>query len=463
MAMTHFKESQYNITVERGNDLYIFNGISGALLRVPVQSWQSIRKFLVDNLPSDCVPELLTKLAMGRMVIPEDVNETELLAEVYEASRNTRSNFALTIVTSLGCNLDCPYCFEAKHPSIMDESVRRAVLAILDDQLPTIGNFNVTWFGGEPLVGKRPLLALSDDFIDRCDRAGVHYHASIITNGYLLSERTCIELRDRRVARTQVTLDGPPEVHDVMRPRIDGSGSFDEIVKNLHHAVNYLDVSVRINVDTENFRHVERLLQILQAEGFSGRLSVNLGQIVAVDDGVPAPSRSYKRCCFRNREFAFAELEFKKLAVKYGFLDLSLPRPIGTPCTAVRANELVVGSKGELYKCWESVGNRMEVVGNISDYRNANGRLQRWLKYNPFENPECRSCMALPVCMGGCAHHAMNPLQYENRCGTFRHTYHEEVLRFVEMMQTEPSEELISAASLSAHQEVPTRLEPASG
>jgi hypothetical protein len=50
-------------------------------------------------------------------------------------------------------------------------------------------SFNVTWFGGEPLVGKQPLLALSDAFIERCDRAGVSYGAGITTNGFLLDER----------------------------------------------------------------------------------------------------------------------------------------------------------------------------------------------------------------------------------------------------------------------------------
>jgi uncharacterized protein len=79
-----------------------------------------------------------------------------------------------------------------------------------------------------------------------------------------------------------------------------------------------------------------------------------------------------------------------------------------------------------------TVEDRLEVIGHIRDYRNPNGRQQKWLKYNPFTDVECRSCIALPVCMGGCAHHAMDKLQYENRCGTFRHTYREQVLAFVE-------------------------------
>ena len=29
--------------------------------------------------------------------------------------------------------------------------------------------------------------------------------------------------------------------------------------------------------------------------------------------------------------------------------------------------------------------------------------------------------------MGGCAHHGMDVLQYENRCDTFRHNYEERI------------------------------------
>src|SRR6202042_2514806 len=135
--------------------------------------------------------------------------------------------------------------------------------------------------------------------------------------------------------------------------------------------------------------------------------------------------------CFSNPEFARAEADFNALTQRYGFSKPTIPGPVTAPCTAVRANELVVGSAGELYKCWNSVGDPMEVIGTIRDYANPNGRLQKWLKYDPFENSECRTCIALPVCMGGCASHAMTPGGYENRCGTFRHTHAASLERFV--------------------------------
>ena len=427
------KESRYNIWAEREGAFYVFNGISGSLLRVSKDNYHALQAFLSSQEEeSGCSPTLLEQMAIGRMLVTDDTDELGLLANRYETSRYNSTHFGLTIVTSLGCNFDCPYCFEAKHPSILEENVQQAILQILDDQLPKIKTFHVSWFGGEPLVGKKSLLDLSDAFIHRCDCHEIDYDASIITNGYFLDHETCVQLHDRRVEQVQITLDGPPEIHNRMRPLASGNGSFWKIVKNLHHAIDYLNVTIRVNLDTENFKYVEDLLKILETEGFVGKLAVYPGQIIGVDDGVLAPSTTYKSCCFSNQKFAYAALEFKELAMRYGFSGSSLPQPMSTPCTAVRANELVVGSNGELYKCWESVGNHLDVIGQIGDYQTPNGRLQKWLKYNPFSNAECCSCIALPVCMGGCAHHAMDPLQSENRCGTFRHTYREQVLAFVE-------------------------------
>ncbi|MGW4561044.1 radical SAM protein [Streptomyces sp. NPDC004561] len=410
------------------------------------------RSFMAGDTEADCPPSLLANLIAGLMVVRDDADELQGLENRYHASRNNSAHFALTVVTSLGCNFSCPYCFEEKYPSLLHEDVQEQILGVLNAQLPHIKSFQVTWFGGEPLLGKRSLLQLSDAFIDRCDAAGVHYGASIVTNGYLLDEETCQELADRRVSNVQVGIDGPPDVHDRMRPLNSGKGSFHTILANLRTAVDHLDIAVRVNIDSGNASKVEELFKVLADEGFSGKLSVYPGQIVGVQQNVRAPSASY-RGCLSNAEFAREERRFLDLAARYGLSAPGLPSPAGAPCTAVRANELVVGSRGELYKCWDSVGDKNEVIGDIRDYANPNGRLAKWLAYNPFQNQECRGCIALPVCMGGCAHHAFDDLLYENRCGTFRHTFQEQVSRFVDFAEGKQLAGLTSITRLTRSME----------
>ncbi|MBR1280203.1 radical SAM/SPASM domain-containing protein [Bradyrhizobium sp. AUGA SZCCT0283] len=443
------RESRYNVWVQRPDAAYVFNSRSGALLRIPTEYHMAYRAFMAGDTDARCPPSLLGNLIAGLMIVRDDADELQSLEKRYQSSRDARRHFALTVVTSLGCNFSCPYCFEEKHPSVLDQEVEARVLEVLNAQLPHIDSFHVTWFGGEPLVGKKSLLRLSDAFIRRCDEAEVRYGASIISNGFLLDEATCRELAARRVTSVQVGLDGPPTVHDRMRPLNNGSGSFHTILANLRKAVHHLDITVRVNIDGGNASSVEELFKLLAEEGFADKLSVYPGQIIGVQQNLRAPSASYRGGCFSNAEFAHEERRFLDLAAQYGLAKPRLPLPTGAPCTAVRANELVVGSHGELYKCWDSVGDQSEVIGDIRDHANPNGRLAKWLSYDPFQNQECRGCIALPVCMGGCAHHAFDKLLYENRCGTFRHTFQEQVSRFVDFAEQERLSGLMSVTALS--------------
>src|SRR5256885_17230853 len=127
------KESSYNIWVERGASAYVFNGVSGALLRVPHEQRRALQGFLAGDEDSACPPKLLVMLASGRMLVQDGSDELDLLGKRYEASRGDTSRLALPLVTSPGCNFARSYCFEAQHPEVMDAAVQLAGLRLLDN------------------------------------------------------------------------------------------------------------------------------------------------------------------------------------------------------------------------------------------------------------------------------------------------------------------------------------------
>jgi len=86
---------------------------------------------------------------------------------------------------------------------------------------------------------------------------------------------------------------------------------------------------------------------------------------------------------------------------------------------------------GELYKCTETVGDPNEVVGNLADWPRGDDRMHKWLAYDPFADAECRACKSLPVCMGGCAYHSMDPDLHDSRCSTCRFTHEQQVRHLI--------------------------------
>lgn len=82
------------------------------------------------------------------------------------------------------------------------------------------------------------------------------------------------------------------------------------------------------------------------------------------------------------------------------------PDDINMECmTRSPYNCMLVGSEGEIYKCYEDLGNRDLIVGNIngpavwSNY----GLISKYATgIDHYNDPVCRKCGYLPICRGGC-------------------------------------------------------------
>ena len=425
------RESRYNVVVTRPDRVWVYNSLSGSTLSVSLEEWAGVERFLTGE-PGPSMPlETLRDLTVGRMVVNDDLDELEVLERRFRAGTGDRTSFGLTIVTSLGCNFDCPYCFQVKPRAILDDETVGLLVEVLEEQLPNLREFHVTWFGGEPLLATDRIDELSGAFIERCDAAGVAYSASIVTNGYLLTPGVAQRLHEARVGDAQITLDGPAETHDLMRPLRNGKGTFDVILDNVVACADLIPISIRVNLDTANSGKYERLLDQLVERGLAGRIGVYPGRIVAYDEGIGAPSETYRAACFTLPAFAEIEREFLAAARQRGLASTTLPGPVRTPCTATNVNDLVVGASGELYKCWDSVGNEHEVIGHLRSWHDQNDRVLKWLRYDPFADEGCRSCIALPTCMGGCAHNQMTD-PGDSKCSTFRLTHRRQVEEYVD-------------------------------
>lgn len=423
------KLSAYNVVTQPEPGLVaVHNGVSGEMVILPSESWLRIEAFCAGADDGAGLEEELRKLVERRFVTNDDVDELAVLASRYQRSRYGGA-MGLTIVTSLGCNFDCPYCFEDKHPSRLKPEVRDAIVGILEDSPDSLPAVNVTWMGGEPLLASDELFDLSSRMIDVCERRGFAYSAVVVTNGWYLDAGMAQRLAEHRVTAAQVTIDGPPDVHDRYRPHLNGGSTYERVVANVAAAAPHLNLQVRVNVDRGNLGRVEELIADLASRGLADQLSLGAARMTAVVANPAAPVATYGGQCYTTDEFGQVEIEFDQLASRYGFRPRGAPKPAATPCTAVRATDIVVGSDGEMWKCWDDIGDPTKSLGSIDEYHDVDGDgLAPWLQYDPFTDPHCSTCVALPGCMGGCAHHVFHGDDPMERCGAFRTNHEERVL-----------------------------------
>lgn len=411
------KVSRYNQFFTSGNDgkWFAFNAMTEALATLDEEKYHLVKTILNDpnqiDRTDEAVRELWDDLVRGGYLVEDWIDELKILQIRNRTARFQNYGLGLTIVPTMNCNFQCPYCFETHPNQVMSQEVENALVELLRNRLRPQETLCVTWFGGEPLLRLKQILRLTERFDEICQERESSYSASIVTNGYLLSEKAVQELLTAHVDRVQVTLDGPREMHDRTRRLHNGQGTYDRIMANLEALVNgnhnngegerRVRGSVRVNVDKTNIAEIPLLLDDLTRRGLKGKIGVFVGQLRPYTEACNHIGGS----CFGDDEYPAIEVDLYRQFLERGFQVTRYPRARSAYCMADSCqNAFLVAPGGELYGCWTDIGST-NIIGHLLDQgeeRRLYPRLIEYLSWDPFEQQECRECDILPICMGGC-------------------------------------------------------------
>ncbi|MEO0212206.1 MAG: radical SAM protein [candidate division WOR-3 bacterium] len=404
------KQSRYNFFFDGdGGAKLAFNSMTAALAEIEPDKWPIIQKLLDDpnRAPlNETEKELLEQLKYGGFLIDEDFDEIAYLKVMNRMARFSRDSLGLTICPTLNCNFRCFYCYETHPQGVMSKEVQDKLVDFAKERLEGSKSFQVTWYGGEPLLAFDVIENLSERFIEYCDERGIDYSAFIVTNGYLLTPDKAKRLAELRVSGAQITLDGPPEVHDKRRVLANGGPTFWRIMENLKSALGFIpNITIRINVDKENRPGAVQLLEILENEGLKRKVEVNF----AKTDSMNPVYVDEKGTCFNRIEYEEEMISFLTQAHERGWPLWSPVSPRISMCQSIMTNSNVVTPEGRLFKCWvEEFESPNAHIGSLWEENPMNSNLLKWNAWDPFEDTECRECRFLPLCMGGCTYRALH-------------------------------------------------------
>ncbi|NOZ12767.1 MAG: radical SAM protein [Acidobacteria bacterium] len=401
----------------------VYNALSGAVVRMTPQHFDPLieqgRSGEWQKLPGS----VLGMLREGGMLVPGDMDELQKVRDRYREKRRATNTLSLTIAPTLDCNFACPYCYESRKPGKMDRKTRNQLLDFTRDKLETGGKLSVTWYGGEPLLVPDVVITLTNEMRKLASKKAATTDFSMVTNGYLLARPIAEKLSAAGVREVQVTLDGPPEIHDTRRKLRDGGATFTVILENLKNAVDLFEtVRVRVNLDLENRHAWKRVKEILKEAKLLQHVKLSPGMVEVVSD----TDASYRDACMDAGRFSDVLVNWMLESYHEGRRDaLKLPRmPV---CGAVSENAFVVSPDGALTKCWNDVGNPGKAIGHVSNPHGFNGNSEKWKNFNPVDWPECRDCDMLPICMGDCPDRLMR-LGPGPACTRWKHCLREAVI-----------------------------------
>jgi uncharacterized protein len=261
--------------------------------------------------------------------------------------------------------------------------------------------------------------SLTSGFLRLSEDHGFQYASAAITNGYLLDRTAVDRLCDLKVTDAQVTIDGPAEIHDRKRPLVNGKPSFETILHNLDYATKRLRIGVRVNIDKEHTpATVARLLDELEAAGLRGRVFLHF----ALMEPATTVCSNISENCYDTAAFSKVETDYYAMLLERGFGVNRLPAPSFTACMAQLVNSYVVDHDGDLYRCFNYVGDKGHSCGNLSaeiDFRHP--EFQRLFAVDPFEYERCRECNVLPLCQGACPSRRLDrDLTGDEQCESWR-------------------------------------------
>ncbi|MCB5268252.1 MAG: SPASM domain-containing protein [Candidatus Cloacimonetes bacterium] len=388
-----YKKSRFNLELKHNSRSFIYNAYTGALGEIESEQFDYYSSDLYERLT-----DIEQWLEMG-FLVPRSLNEIKLMKLSFEHNR-FRPDLFLTIAPTLLCNCSCNYCFQDKSPHTMTPDIYEAIEEMICQQLMhTQNQLPISWYGGEPFLCLDEIAAFSQKLAAQIGRRRLQYN--FVTNGTLIDEALLKRIQCYASIRSfQISLDGPLAYHDEIRVYKNGSGTYQDIIKNLPRLAKYGQIVIRINVDNHNLDTIEELLEDLSQKLPSQmKAIIYFANIQRCNTNVKSAPERY----IGPMKFWESRLKLNRLAQRYGIKVENLPT-CSMGCTYSAQHAFVIDPQGNCYKCWDFIGNPDYIIGNVRDYGNIymNPEYLRELSFNPYESQDCPQCNLLPLCKSGC-------------------------------------------------------------
>ncbi len=319
------------------------------------------------------------------------------------------------------CNLRCKYCFASTgsfggHRTMMDIETGKKAIDFLIEKSAGRRNLEVDFFGGEPLMNFDVVKQIVEYARIREKETDKNFRFTITTNAVLLNEDNK-EFINKNMHNVVLSIDGRKETNDRMRPRVDGSGTYESILpklKDMAEARNQDNYYVRGTFTRENLDFSKDVLHLADL-GFK-QISVE-PVVAAKESGLDIREEDLEQLFAEYESLAMEYINRENNKEGFNFFHFMIDLKQG-PCIIKRLGGcgsgheyLAVTPEGDLYPCHQFVGDEKFKMGNVHCGEFNSDFQMNFQKSNVYTKKDCSECWAKFYCSGGCA---ANAYQFNN-------------------------------------------------
>lgn len=361
-----------------------------------------------ENVISEAYEELL-------QLIDEEILYTkDQYEDIAHSSMDDRDYIKAVCLNIIhGCNLRCKYCFADDgeyhgHKGVMTlETAKKAIDYVVKRSGPR-RNIEIDLFGGEPTMIMDTIKEIIAYARENEKQWKKNIRFTMTTNATLLNNEM-MDFMDKEMGNIILSLDGRKEVNDNVRIKVDGSGSYDDIIPNIKKMIEkrssdklYYVRGTFTRANTDFYEDVKAMVE----EGFR-EISI---EPVVLEDGHPLALREEDLPkIFENYDKLYYEMaRRKKEGDEFNFYHFNIDLN-GGPCVYKRISGCGAGfeyvaitPQGEVYPCHQFVGKEEFKLGSIYDDTYDNELGKTFKKAHIYNKPKCKECWARFYCSGGC-------------------------------------------------------------
>lgn len=308
----------------------------------------------------------------------------------------------ITLNVTQICNLHCTYCAAGGDGTYGEAIVKISVektlpqLKFFIDALKPGQKFKISYVGGEPLLYPEGILILSQYLQDICKNKNTTCEFSLVTNGTLWNE-SIENLFSQIPLNLTISIDGPKDINDILRPSKKLNSPTEEILKNLPYFKKYaasIGASAVYSDHRQNAVDIYTFFKQLNLDWYEFNFSTT-----SIDPDLQKKYLDEMTVLAEKVWDDGKEKELKKIktfSTYFHFLDSQ--QQIENFCGAGKSY-LAVDANNRIYPCvWEAGDHRLTVGQGDKINRDLVEDLQKPL----IVLNNCQTCWARYLCGGGC-------------------------------------------------------------
>jgi len=375
----------------------------------------------VQRLKSSGRGELLKHLIHHKLVFPlaqrvdlKDYNELQGVL-------NNKEIGILYLLLTDACNLACTYCFvENAMPnghsfSKMSSGIARLGLDLFARELnggKGMDEPQIIFYGGEPL-SNFPVLKQALDYIAQLkSEQQLPFSTSITinTNGTLLNQEMISVLKQVENLSIAISLDGPKDINDLHRKYHNGKGTYNDIVRNYQLLLdNGIGAGLCCTITNQNAECLDEIsrwfVEEMGVKSLGFNILIESKQVGTVRGEAELYAQNVAQKIVQSFRF-FREVgvyEDRIMRKVEAFIEGYIYFQDCGGC----GQQIVVSPTGMVGVCQGYWGTKKYFVQPNGEFMPSQHPFwEEWRHRSPLYMPQCRDCIALSICGGGCPYSA---------------------------------------------------------